>query len=154
MCLSDWKVSCSELKRRYDLIHSLVETVKGYASHQKEVFDHLADARTKYFPAQNIKGKIEASGDLERAPSLLLVLQENYSQPKADESFLKMMDSQEGTENHIAVEALQRRRARFEYLYPHSFRPLLCRPGWRQQGWILPTAAGRRSRSEGKILIS
>ena len=99
-----WAQVENQLKRRYDLIPNLAETVKGYASHEKEIFEHLADARTKYFQAQDIKGKIEASGDLERALSRLLVLQENYPQLKANESFLKMMDSLEGTENRIAVE--------------------------------------------------
>jgi LemA protein len=99
-----WAQVENQLKRRYDLIPNLVETVKGYASHEKEIFDHLADARTKYFQAQDIQGKIAAAGDLERALSRLLVLQENYPQLKANESFLKMMDSLEGTENRIAVE--------------------------------------------------
>jgi LemA protein len=101
---TSWAQVENQLKRRYDLIPNLVETVKGYASHEKEIFEHLADARTKYFQAQDIKGKIEASGDLERALSRLLMLQENYPQLKANESFLKMMDSLEGTENRLAVE--------------------------------------------------
>jgi LemA protein len=99
-----WAQVDNQLQRRYDLIPNLVETVKGYASHEKEVFEHLADARTKYFQAQDVKGKIEASGDLERALSRLLVLQETYPQLKANETFLKMLDSLEGTENRLAVE--------------------------------------------------
>ncbi len=99
-----WAQVDNQLKRRYDLIPNLVETVKGYASHEKEVFEHLADARTKYFQAQDVKGKIEASGDLERALSRLLVLRETYPQLKANETFLKMMDSLEGTENRLSVE--------------------------------------------------
>jgi len=99
-----WAQVENQLKRRYDLIPNLVETVKGYAAHEKEVFQHLADARTKYFQAQDVKGKIEASGELERALSRLLVLRETYPQLKANETFLKMMDSLEGTENRISVE--------------------------------------------------
>ena len=99
-----WAQVDNQLKRRYDLIPNLVETVKGYATHEKEVFEHLADARTKYFQAPDVKGKIEASGDFERALSRLLVLQETYPQLKANESFLKMMDSLEGTENRLSVE--------------------------------------------------
>jgi len=99
-----WAQVENQLKRRYDLIPNLMETVKGYAGHEKEVFEHLADARTKYFQAPDVKGKIEASGDLERALSRLLVLQETYPQLKANETFLKMMDSLEGTENRISVE--------------------------------------------------
>ena len=99
-----WAQVENQLKRRYDLIPNLMETVKGYAGHEKEVFEHLADARTKYFQAPDVKGKIEASGDLERALSRLLMLQETYPQLKANETFLKMMDSLEGTENRISVE--------------------------------------------------
>ena len=99
-----WAQVDNQLKRRYDLIPNLVETVKGYATHEKEVFEHLADARTKYFQAPDVKGKIEATGDFERALSRLLVLQETYPQLKANETFLKMMDSLEGTENRLAVE--------------------------------------------------
>ncbi len=99
-----WAQVENQLKRRYDLIPNLVETVKGYAAHEKEIFEHLADARTKYFQAPDVKSKIEASGELERALSRLLVLRETYPQLKANETFLKMMDSLEGTENRIAVE--------------------------------------------------
>ncbi len=99
-----WAQVENQLKRRYDLIPNLMETVKGYAAHEKEIFEHLADARTKYFQAQDVKGKIEASGELERALSRLLVLRETYPQLKANETFLKMMDSLEGTENRISVE--------------------------------------------------
>ena len=99
-----WAQVENQLKRRYDLIPNLAETVKGYATHEKEVFEHLADARTKYFQAPDVKGKIEASGELERALSRLLVLQETYPQLKANETFLKMMDTLEGTENRISVE--------------------------------------------------
>ncbi len=99
-----WAQVDNQLKRRYDLIPNLVETVKGYASHEKEIFEHLADARTKYFQAPDVKGKIEATGDFERALSRLLVLQETYPQLKANETFHKMMDSLEGTENRLSVE--------------------------------------------------
>jgi LemA protein len=99
-----WAQVDNQLKRRFDLIPNLVETVKGYAAHEKGVFEHLADARTKYFKAPDVKGKIEASGDFERALSRLLVLQETYPQLKANESFHKLMDSLEGTENRLSVE--------------------------------------------------
>jgi len=99
-----WAQVDNQLKRRFDLIPNLVETVKGYAAHEKGIFEHLADARTKYFQAPDVKGKIEATGDFERALSRLLVLKENYPQLKANETFLKLMDSLEGTENRISVE--------------------------------------------------
>lgn len=101
---SQWAQVENQLKRRYDLIPNLVETVKGYAKHERGVFEHIADARTKYFQANTVKDKIQASQQLEGALSRLLMLQENFPQLKANESFLKLQDSLEGTENRIAVE--------------------------------------------------
>ena len=101
---SQWAQVENQLKRRYDLIPNLVETVNGYARHEKEVFENIANARTKYFQAQTVKDKIQASQQLEGALSRLLLLQENFPQLKANESFLKLQDSLEGTENRIAVE--------------------------------------------------
>jgi LemA protein len=98
-----WAEVENQLKRRYDLIPNLIETVKGYASHEKELFQYIADARTKYFSAKNIKDKITSSNQLEGALSRLLLLREQYPQLKANESFLKLQDSLEGTENRIAV---------------------------------------------------
>jgi len=99
-----WAQVENQLKRRYDLIPNLVETVKGYAKHEKELFEHLADARTQYFQAKGIKGKIAASNQLEGVLSRLLLLKEQYPDLKANQSFLKLQDSLEGTENRIAVE--------------------------------------------------
>lgn len=99
-----WAQVENQLKRRYDLIPNLVETVKGYAAHEKELFEHIADARTKYFNAGPVKDKINASNQLEGVLSRLLLLNEQYPQLKANESFLKLQDSLEGTENRIAVE--------------------------------------------------
>jgi len=99
-----WAQVENQLKRRYDLIPNLVETVKGYATHEKELFEHIADARTKYFQAQNVNQKIEASNRLEGTLSRLLLLQERYPDLKANQSFLKLQDSLEGTENRISVE--------------------------------------------------
>ena len=101
---TQWAQVDNQLKRRYDLIPNLVETIKGYAKHEKELFENLANARTKYFQAPTPKGKIEASQQMDGLLSRLLVLQENYPQLKANESFLKLQDTLEGTENRIAVE--------------------------------------------------
>jgi LemA protein len=99
-----WAQVENQLKRRYDLIPNLVETVKGYAKHEKELFENIAEARTKYFQAGNIKSKIEGANRLEGVLSRLLLLQERYPDLKANQSFLKLQDSLEGTENRIAVE--------------------------------------------------
>lgn len=102
-----WAQVENQLKRRYDLIPNLVETVKGYATHEKELFEHIADARTKYFSAGNVKEKINASNQLEGMLSRLLLLNEQYPQLKANENFMKLQDSLEGTENRIAVERMR-----------------------------------------------
>ncbi|MEC4676184.1 MAG: LemA family protein [Nitrospirota bacterium] len=99
-----WAQVENQLKRRYDLIPNLVATVKGYAKHEKELFENIAEARTKYFQAKNVKGKIGASNQLEGVLSRLLLLREKYPDLKANQSFLKLQDSLEGTENRIAVE--------------------------------------------------
>ncbi len=101
---SQWAQVDNQLKRRYDLIPNLVQTVKGYATHERGLFEHIADARTKYFQAGNVNDKIKASQQLEGALSRLLLLQENFPQLKANENFLKLQDSLEGTENRISVE--------------------------------------------------
>lgn len=101
---AQWAQVDNQLKRRYDLIPNLVETVKGYAAHEKQLFENIAQARTQYFQAQSPKDKIAASNSLEGVLSRLLVLKETYPQLKANESFLKLQDSLEGTENRIAVE--------------------------------------------------
>jgi LemA protein len=99
-----WAQVENQLKRRYDLIPNLVETVKGYASHEKELFENIANARTKYFQAGSVQDKVQASTRLEGFLSRLLVLREAYPQLKANQNFLKLQDSLEGTENRIAVE--------------------------------------------------
>jgi LemA protein len=98
-----WAQVENQLKRRYDLIPNLIETVKGYAKHEKELFENIAEARTQYFQAKDVNKKIEASNRLEGALSRLLLLQERYPVLKANESFLKLQDSLEGTENRISV---------------------------------------------------
>jgi LemA protein len=99
-----WSGIETQLKRRSNLIPNLVETVKGYAEHEKELFQHIADARTQYFAAGSRGQKVQAANQLEGFLSRLLVLREQYPQLKANESFLKLQDQLEGTENRIAVE--------------------------------------------------
>ena len=99
-----WAQVENQLKRRYDLIPNLIETVKGYAKHEKELFENIAEARTQYFQAKGIKDKVAGANRLEGVLSRLLLLQERYPDLKANQSFLKLQDSLEGTENRIAVE--------------------------------------------------
>ena len=98
-----WAEVENSLQRRFDLIPNLVETVKGYATHEQELFEHIADARTKYFSAGTTEGKVEAANQLQGFLARLLVLQEQYPQLKANESFRDLSVALEGTENRISV---------------------------------------------------
>ncbi|MFC5404950.1 LemA family protein [Cohnella soli] len=93
----------TQLQRREDVIPNLVSTVKGYAAHEKEVFQSIADARSKLAGAGTTEEKSEANAELEGALSRLLVVVENYPNLKADAQFTRLMDELSGTENRIAV---------------------------------------------------
>src|SRR5947207_8801521 len=98
-----WGQVENQLQRRADLIPNLVETVKGYASHEKSVFDNIANARAAMVGAGSRADKIAASNQLDAAISRLLVVTENYPQLKADANFQRLMDELAGTENRLAV---------------------------------------------------
>jgi len=98
-----WADIDAALQRRLDLVPNLVETVKGYAGHEKELFENIAKSREKYFQAGNRTGKIEATNELSGFLSRLLMLQENYPQLKANENFRDLQVALEGTENRINV---------------------------------------------------
>jgi len=83
--------------------YNLVETVKGYAKHEQELFENIAKSREKYFQADSRAGQIEASNQLSGFLSRLLMLQEKYPELKANQNFLALQDQLEGTENRIAV---------------------------------------------------
>jgi len=101
---AQWAQVENQLKRRFDLIPNLVETVKGFAAQETKVFLGVAEARKAYFSAKTVGEKAQAASGLEGALSRLLLLQERYPQLKSNENFLKLQDSLEGTENRIAVE--------------------------------------------------
>jgi LemA protein len=92
------------LQRRYDLIPNLVETVKGYAAHEKSTLEDIAKFRSQWAAAPSPADKMAASKGLEGALGRLMVVMENYPQLKADQTFLKLQDELAGTENRIAVE--------------------------------------------------
>jgi LemA protein len=99
-----WAQLQNQLKRRYDLIPNLVGAVRGYAAHEKEIFEALGEARTRYFGAKDTREKIDASREIESQLSRLLMLVERYPELKANEAFLRLQDALEGTENRISVE--------------------------------------------------
>jgi LemA protein len=99
-----WAQVENQLQRRYDLIPNYVETVKGYAAHEKEVFLRVTEARSKVAGAGSIQDKIEANNQLSSALSRLLVVVERYPDLKANANFIRLQDELAGTENRIAVE--------------------------------------------------
>lgn len=100
---ASWAQVENQLQRRFDLIPNLVQTVKGYAAHEEEVFTQIADARTQYGGAATVEEAAEANDNLTSALSRLLVIVENYPQLKADVQFTQLMDELAGTENRLAV---------------------------------------------------
>jgi len=99
-----WAQVENQLQRRNDLIPNLVEVTKGYATHEKEVFDHIADARSRLIGAGSRAQKIDAANDLSSALSRLLVVAERYPDLKANEQFARLSDELAGTENRLATE--------------------------------------------------
>ena len=99
-----WAQLDNVLQRRYDLIPNLVETVKGYASHESEVLIRVTEARAKVGGAGTPAARMEAEGELTSALSRLMVVVENYPDLKANQNFLALQVQLEGTENRIAVE--------------------------------------------------
>jgi len=99
-----WSQVENQLQRRNDLIPNLVSTVKGYATHEKGVFDDIAAARAKMAGAKSPAETMDGANQMTSALSRLLVVVENYPNLKADQSFNRLMDELAGTENRIAVE--------------------------------------------------
>ncbi len=100
-----WAQVENVLQRRYDLIPNLVETVRGYASHESDVFTRVTEARSKVAGAGGAPAaRMEAEGELSSPLSRLMVVVENYPQLKANQNFIMLQDQLEGTENRIAVE--------------------------------------------------
>ncbi len=108
---TQWAQVENQMQRRNDLIPNLVESVKGIAQQERDVFGQIAESRAKLAGAQSTAGpteqKIQASNELSGALSRLLVVVENYPQLRSSDSFTRLMDELSGTENRIAVERMR-----------------------------------------------
>jgi LemA protein len=96
-----WSDIDVQTKRRYDLIPNLVETVKAYASHEKEIFTKVTEARSTAMSAQGIAEKGKAENMLSQTLKSLFAVAENYPDLKASQNFLKLQDELTDTENKI-----------------------------------------------------
>ncbi|MEK6727085.1 MAG: LemA family protein [Candidatus Omnitrophota bacterium] len=110
-----WAQVENQLQRRNDLIPNLVTTVKGYASHEKTVFQDVTNARSQWQKAASVEEKVKAAGAVDAALARLLLVVENYPNLKTDQTFLKLMDELSGTENRIAVERMRFNEAVRDY---------------------------------------
>lgn len=105
----------TQLQRRADLIPNLVNTVKGYASHEEDVFTAVADARTALSGAKTVDELNNAQSQLDSAVSRLLAIAESYPDLKANENFINLQDELAGTENRISVARQDYNNAAKEY---------------------------------------
>ncbi len=97
-----WAQVDVQLRRRYDLIPNLIETVKGYATHEKETFQNVTEARTAAMGAQTVQDQGKAENMLSGALKSLFAVSENYPDLKANQNFLMLQEELAGTEGKIA----------------------------------------------------
>ncbi len=100
-CRESWSGIEVQLKRRYDLIPNLVETVKGYAKHEKNVFENVTKARTQAMNAQSVEDHSKAENMLTSTLKSLFAVSENYPDLKANENFLHLQEELTDTEDKI-----------------------------------------------------
>ncbi|MDD8025569.1 MAG: LemA family protein [Acidobacteriota bacterium] len=101
-CQNAWSQVDVQLKRRYDLIPNLIETVKGYAKHESSVFQNVTEARTKAMAAGTVKDQGAAETQLQGALKSLFAVAEAYPDLKANQNFLLLQEELSGTEGKIA----------------------------------------------------
>jgi LemA protein len=104
---AQWGLVQNQLQRRNDLIPNLVETVKGFAAQERDIFTSIAASREKLAGARTPEETISASNEQSAALSRLLVVVENYPNLKSDANFQRLMDELSGTENRIATERMR-----------------------------------------------
>ena len=160
-----WSQIDVQLKRRYDLIPNLVETVKGYAAHERETLESVTRARQQAMDARGVEDQAQAENMLTQTLRQLFAVAEAYPDLKANQNFLALQEELTGTEGRIAFSrqfyneqrACIRQRARAVPLEPHrrnfQFRPQALlrgrgaiqgsragrlRPGWRGRNHTAP----------------
>ena len=98
-----WAQIDTQLKRRFDLIPNLVETVKGYAAHEQGTLEKVIAARNTYASATSVEDKAKANNELTSTLKSIFALGEAYPELKANENFLNLQDELAGTENRVAT---------------------------------------------------
>ena len=104
---AQWAQVENQLQRRNDLIPNLVETTKGIAQQERDVFGQIAESRARLAGARTPQETIQAANEQSSALARLLVVVENYPQLRSNETFNRLMDELAGTENRIAVERMR-----------------------------------------------
>jgi LemA protein len=104
---ASWAQVQNQLQRRNDLIPNLVEVTKGYAGHERDIYEKIADARARLIAGGSRSEQIDAATQLSGALGRLLAIAEQYPNLKADAQFAKLSDELAGTENRIAVERMR-----------------------------------------------
>src|SRR3989338_8491496 len=97
-----WSQIDVQLKRRHDLIPNLIETVKGYAQHERQTLEKIVQARTQAINSQGVAEKAKAEGELTSVLTKFFALAENYPDLKANQNFLSLQEELSSTENKIA----------------------------------------------------
>ena len=97
-----WSQIDVQLRRRYDLIPNLVTTVQGYATHERELFEHVTEARSQAIEANAVPDQAQAENQITRGVRQLFAVAENYPDLKANQNFLALQEELTGTESKIA----------------------------------------------------
>lgn len=101
---ANWAQLEGQLNKRNDIILNLTNNIKGYALHEKAVFEDIANARSKWAKASTIQEKVEAASGIDSVLARLVLVDQNYPDLKTDQTFLRLMDKLARIQGQIAVE--------------------------------------------------